>query len=883
MNIRVLLFVVLVSGCHSLMAQTGNYFLSNYTPSDERIDYLTFNMTQDDKGVIYFANKSGVLQFDGRNWTLIPTPGPIYTVTSKGSDIFAAGSNGYGKLTWGGDTQSFVSLSDDQPEASQILSCLTSADDAYFLSEHALYVYSMTTGKTALVIKAQPQQVFSGLYKVSDSVYVETQKEGLLKLDKGKLIPSSIGLPGHLSVVFCSLLKDGNKVLIGSDSGRLFVHDEKGLKEIAIKDRSFMENNLMIDGVWVTNDLIAIGTIRRGVVFIDPNTGDTQEVINYHTGLPDNEVYSMLCDRNQGVWVAHDYGFTRIAPNLPFRSYNHYPGLSGNLLCAHGFKGRLYVGTTVGLFALEKEELYEEEIVVPVTQEKVIPESPPKPKKGLLSFLKKETKPAKKQVVQAPPKAKRVLKSVQFVFKRVEGVEGNVSQLIEADKKLLAGGIGGVLEVEDLKSKAIVREPVRSIFLSPSLNQLLVSTFEEEMMSFAANQKGEWTETHLLDTLVEPINYIFEDKLQNIWLCSKANVFKVEVVDGAISDIASIPFSNPTMDEPVGVAWGSEVYLAASGFFNRFDITQNKFVRFNNNKLPVAKKYFASAGYFWFYDGHRWRNVDEALQKTLKLEWLGLFPNIRYLSPTGNGDGLWVITGSNELYNFSINRAAVVQTRYPLFLREVRAQTNKIAPASSLTISQLESAVTFEFIQPDFLGMKAIEYRYRVSGISKDWSPWSANNNIVNFSYLPTGEYKVEVQTHDLMTTVAESDQIDQVQQVVLVVEPPYWKRSWFYAIEFAFFSFLVFISLRLSSANSKYRYISRLLSVLTVIMLIQFIQTVVASQISFTSTPVIDFFIQVFIALLVLPIEGYLRKFMIRSVEGRLETTRLWDEKQKP
>jgi FlaA1/EpsC-like NDP-sugar epimerase len=117
------------------------------------------------------------------------------------------------------------------------------------------------------------------------------------------------------------------------------------------------------------------------------------------------------------------------------------------------------------------------------------------------------------------------------------------------------------------------------------------------------------------------------------------------------------------------------------------------------------------------------------------------------------------------------------------------------------------------------------------------------------------------------------------VQQIELEVEPPYWRQSWFYASEFAFFTILVVLSLKLSSGNSKYQYISRLLSVLTVIMLIQFIQTVVSSQISIKSTPVIDFFIQVFIALLILPIEGLLRKFIIRSSEDQGKTAHLWDE----
>ena len=178
----------------------------------------------------------------------------------------------------------------------------------------------------------------------------------------------------------------------------------------------------------------------------------------------------------------------------------------------------------------------------------------------------------------------------------------------------------------------------------------------------------------------------------------------------------------------------------------------------------------------------------------------------------------------------------------------------------------------FEFIEPDFLSMKAIEYHYKVNGLRADWTPYSVNNNVVNFSYLPIGKYTVEVQSRDLMGS--ESD----VREIAFEVEPPYWKQSWFFAAEFIFFSLCVFVSLRLGSANSKYRLISRLLSVLTVIMLIQFLQTVVASYFSFQSTPVKEFFVQVLIALLVLPIEELLRKFIMRSSHAKTDIPHLWD-----
>jgi hypothetical protein len=891
MNLKALLVVVLLAFGFTSKAQNGNYFLSHYTPSDERIDYLTFDMAQGDKGVLYFANKSGVLEFDGRNWSLISTPGPIYTVTTQGDDVFVGGFSGFGKLIWGPDgEQAYQSLSQDQPDATQILSSLRVGDTVYFLNEQAIYIYSATAAKTDTVIKVSSgQSAFTGLYDVGGTICIGTEKDGLLKMDKGKLVKTSFGLPEKLKLLFCSTLKTSKSVLLGTDSNRFFVYDRAALKEIQLKDKSFLEHNVTVGGTWVSENLIAIGTLRGGVIFIDPQTGDTKEIINYYTGLPDNEMYSILCDRNQGVWIAHDYGFTRIAPFLPFRSYSHYPGLEGSLLCAHSFKGQLYAGTTLGLYTLVKEELYEDEPVLTPLQEQALtaPEESLKSKKGPVSSLKKEKRPQKKptnpkaktksRVVQPPkPTTRRVLKSVQYAFKKVGGTDGKVSLLIEANGKFLAAGIIGVVEVEGVTSKSITQAPVRSFFLSPSLNQLLVGTVNAEIKSFSFDQKEGWRQTHLLDSLQEYVTYMFEDKLQNIWLCARTRVFKVETVDNEITDVINVPFSNPSMDEPLGVSLGSEVYVAASGYFNKYDIRENKFVRFKNNQLPGAKKYFASAGSFWFYDGHQWRTFDDNMKRTLRLEWLGLFQNIRYIAPTGNGEGLWVITGGNDLYNFTSNKVLAEQSDYPLFLREVRSQQSKIAPARSLRISQLESTVSFEFIQPDYLGMKAVEYRYLVQGLNKDTSAWSTSNNIVNFSYLPTGEYKVIVQTRDLMGKKSK------VEQIELQVEPPFWKQSWFYAAEFTFFSMLVFLSLRLSTANNKYRFLSRLLSLLTVIMLIQFIQTVVASQISFKSTPVIDFFIQVFIALLVLPIEGYLRKFMIRSAEGAALPSRLWDQRSK-
>jgi len=296
--------------------------------------------------------------------------------------------------------------------------------------------------------------------------------------------------------------------------------------------------------------------------------------------------------------------------------------------------------------------------------------------------------------------AKYALKVAGYVYKRVAGIDGKVTQLIEANNQLLAAGIFGVASVEGQKSTPITLAPVRSVYVSNSVGQLLASTLDDEIKSFLPDAKG-WPETKLLDTLNDYVSYIFEDKLQNIWLCGRTDAIKVETVDGQISAVERVPFSNPTIDESVGIAYGTEVYVATGGSFHRYDIKDNVFKKYDS--LPGPKRYFASAGYFWFNDGHRWRTVDSRMQAALKLEWLGLFSNIRYIAPADK-ENLWVITGNNELYKFSGGLAKQYKNDYPLFLREVRGQQNKIAPSHTIIVSQLESTVDFEFIQPDFLG-----------------------------------------------------------------------------------------------------------------------------------------------------------------------------------
>lgn len=860
-----------------VVAQPGHYFLSHYKPGNDNISYLSFDIQQDRQGILYFANQSGVLQFDGRNWTMISVPGAVYALSLSDSDeIFVGNSSGFGRLGLNSENKlTYLSLSDSLPKAKNIFAASSLDSVAYFLTDEKLFQYNIITQKAKELASAPKEWgSFTGLYHLTTGIYASTENGGLKKITGTGIQPSDITGLNNVQLIFSERSPDQRTDLIGADDGRFFLR-KKGIavRQLKLADSVYLNANVVVNASWVTDQMVALGTLRGGVVFVNIDSNETLQISNYYTGLPDNEIYSLHTDRHHGVWVAHDYGFTRIAPFLPFRTFNHYKGLQGNLLCVASNGNEVYVGTTLGLFRLTKEEIYQEEVydVKRTVAEKVAVEeviqAQKKGKRGILGLLKKKSKEEPPPVVAKEPKkttkvitqkkTRRVLKGIEYVYKQVEEISGKVDQLSIVDKRLLSSGVGGVFEINGLKATPISREPVRLVFYSKHLGELLISTYDDDILAFKPSKSG-WTSADFPDSLSAHADYMFEDNLQDLWICSRDYAIKIGIEEGEILDAETIPLPSASVDKTVGLAYGQEVYLTQNGAFYHYASFKNTFVRYDS--LPGPKKYFASAGYFWFYDGHKWRTVDRRLQGTIKTEWLSLFPDIRFLAPAEQGKSLWFITSSNELYRFSGDSYQINLETNPLFLKEAKSKQAQLTPKADWKVDERESSLSLEFIQPDYVGEQAVEYRYQVIGLNDVWSDWSTLNNVINFSFLPPGDYKVLVQSKDLFDKVTELDTIK------FSVVPPYWKRPWFYALEFLFFGTLVVLSLRISGANSRYRYLSRFLSALTVIMLIQFIQTVASSNITMESTPVADFFIQVLIALLVLPVEEFLRKKMMNA-----------------
>lgn len=890
---RHIVCLILLLGFFKSYSQTGNYFLSHYSPGKERFSNVCFDMVQGDRGVMYFATRSGVLEFDGRNWDLISGNGAVYSLQlNRQKEIYWSGTNGYGKVDTSvpGDHKLKV-LSGEG--VTDVYKNLIVNDKLYFVTEQAVYIEQKNQPVT--VIKSSNLTgSFGAIFELFGSVYINTQRGGIFKVGDDKLLRSALDIPTGTEVTFSSGMN--NFYILGLSNNKvLLTGEDLRLKELNMKDQAYADASVVVNGSWVNRDLFVLGTLRGGMMFIQSGSGNTQEIVNYNTGLPDNEVYTLMLDKSLCVWAAHEYGFTRVAPYLPFRSFSHYTGLAGNLLCATSFEGKEYVGTSLGLFRLEKEEVYDEityyedvevksnepqasDKTTTAGKEEKTAQTQESKKKGFLQFFRrsrdnekstatvKDNSTAAKESKGAPKnstakkyrsvkKTQRVLRSSQYVYKKVLGIDAKVTQLFELDGKLIAAGLAGAFEIDELIAKPILEEPVLTGYASANLNVALFSTYSSEVRVFQPIENNQWKSLNFLENVDDRIDAMVDGIGQELWLCALDKAYRLDIADGQVKNIQTVSIDNPTYNNITCIHWKNDIILANDQGFLRFDRQKNTFEHIDSLAKPVH--YFSDGENILYNDNHAWNILGKAHGQS-NLQLLNLLQNLRFVSIDQNGENLWLITENNELYKFFGERFTPYEAGNQPLLRAVRNNDAKV-DLLNFEVSENKSTLTFEVIQPDFLAPQSIEYRYRLKGLDEDWSEWSTNNYIINYPYLPSDDYILMVQSRDIFGKVHE------LANVSFEVLPPYWQRPWFYALEFLVFSGLVLLSFRLSN---RYRIISRLLSLLTIIMLIQFIQTVASATFETKESPVTDFFIQVVIAFLILPVEGYLRNLMFRSVD---------------
>ncbi len=841
------------------IAQTGSYYLAQYNLKERALSNYNYDIVQDSRGLIYMANLKGVLVSDGLDWSVIETPYSVFALDFDDNDNLYVGGrkeiaviNKTGKLS-----ESYQVISTISQE---IFDIKYHQNKVYFLSESTLYVYD-TGSKNLHLIKKPFEDLFFSLMEIDGQLYVSSIKNGIQTISEGKLTNHTLTLP--LPALDAISSKKGDQLII-TGNGNYFIKKAgvTNYKEFKINDDGYLDQNTPVNISWVNSNILVFSTLSGGVVFIDATSGNVVQYMNYENGLLDNEILTLFVGKNNIVWCATPQGVSIIAPEIPIRNFASYKGLSGNIQVVYEFNKRLFVGTSVGLYELVKKSVFEDVVSYKkiITTEEVITEAEPKKKKGLFRRKNKRASPitTTRSKTSYKKQVQKLLLSQSFEFEKFENIDAKIVQLVDFNGELLIGSLSGVYQLAGKQANRIFEEPVVYMYKPENYDFLMVSTYTKEVKVLKP-QSNQWITTGLLDGLDDFVEQIEQGKNGSLWLCGADSVYRVVLSNAyTLDDVEVYPIHNPHWERIYANPYqGKTYFLNTSGYYYYEDHAIKKDTIIAQQIGLPTNIILSSKDKLWINTGHFWYGQGEDLNSSLN--FISLFEDPKYISELGDNK-FWVVTGDNQLYKIDGEKIKSITRKFELFLEKAQKDSVALPVTTLLGNFEQQSSLSFKFASPDYTNIYQTEYQYRLVGLSSDWSEWGKNNNEIVFPYLPAGAYELEVRARDALGNEKISESIK------FSILAPYWKRPWFYLAELLFFGGLMALSVFINRKKHKFSILSRLLTFLTLIFIVEFVQTIAEAKFETNQSPVINFFIQVAIALSILPVEGVLRKFITKK-----------------
>ena len=326
----------------------------NYNAAEYDAGNQNWMVSQAENKNLYFANGTGLLEFNGTEWSLYPVPNNtiVRSVKVVGKKIFTGAymevgywqENKYGTLD-------YTSLLDKFPEkvsdGEQFWHIENSEDIMIFQSFEKLYLYHLGTDEVTNV-KTNSSSPISNLFKVGENIYYQQEEQGVFLIKNGKpelLIPSEV--IGDLEFVHLSL-RD-NQLHIICKSGEFFTWNGAELIPFNLGLTKKMDGLSIFYALDLEDKSFILGTVENGVYHVNPD-GVVIENFNQTNGLLNNTILSLFEDVDKNIWAGLDNGIGVININSAFEIFQDKNGRIGSVYTSIKDKEYLYLGTNQGLY-----------------------------------------------------------------------------------------------------------------------------------------------------------------------------------------------------------------------------------------------------------------------------------------------------------------------------------------------------------------------------------------------------------------------------------------------------------------------------------------------------------------------------------------------------
>ncbi|MGE0089326.1 MAG: ATP-binding protein [Bacteroidales bacterium] len=757
-----IIFLVLASFLFSseICAQERGLLLSKYySPKDYKQGVQNWSVTQDKRGVLYFGNAYGVMEYDGVNWRLIKVANnsAARCLSINENNVLFVGAfgelgcllpNEKGELLY----NSLMPLLDNEhADFGEIWDINCFSDSVFFLSDKYLFLYN----NNKFDYWESKKERFYLSYNVNNDLYIQEMGKGLLKFEKGSLNLIEKG-EFFTDIRIHSIFPLEDKLLICTRSDGFFIYEKKdgkvsikSLGEISTQTKKINEyfiKHSFYHGVKIHNNQLALASITDNIIIVDPNWNVTDVIDSKSIGIKGSSFY-LYYRNNQSLWLALDNGVCHVDVLSPFRYWNEEAGIHGTLSDVAIQNNYHYAATGSGVYwtPIKSTDIFSNSNFYPIDEifEQVW---------GFLYF-------------QPFPESQQLPSMANY------NSNSNTILLLASNR--------GLFQIKGAEAiKLVDKYAYRLYQYKKNPTKLFFSS--NTGISMLTYKKGQWENNGSMFGIKDLVRDIREDSLGNLWLISPfKGLFHIE---NPLS-LNNQSFTKHLYDTSDGFSSVQDVYIyeSDSGFIF---ISDKQLYRFRSNTRRFEKIDYNPTEI----------SGDTLSEYRVKGEVISDVYQTTYEDPTlwfGTTKGVFKFDTTNFRNYFDVFPAIIRQvavgdsiiyygTNYKPYKSASKAKFPNLllnpdpVVSNGVILSYKDNSLTFSFANPSFDDESKNLYSCLLDDYDKDWSSWNSEAKRV-YTNLPEGKYVFKVKSKNLY----------QVESAVASFEfeilPPWYRTIWAY------------------------------------------------------------------------------------------------------
>lgn len=720
--------------------EIGNPIWELHTPKEYGAHGQNFAAVQDRRGVMYFGNFAGVLEYDGTTWRTIPTRNyakvsSLFFDEVTGTVFVGANSEfGYLKPNAKGTLQ-FQSLSDRIPSAfGEITNIVKTRAGILFIGKRNMFLW-----KGRLLQEWRTDDPILGSFDVDGKLYLYQKKKGINIFENNTLSPVQINprLPVLLDIASMLPLDDKSVLVVTSNQG-LFKITGTYLDQFICPANAYLMANQVSSGIRLMDNSLAIATLQGGVIRLD-NRGNIVQQIQGEN-FEDVQVNSMFQSRGGILWLALNDGLIQVDVPAPMSVYDDAIGVKGEVNHLLRYRNTLYIATLNGLFYLDG------------------PQSKP------VSSIN-----ASCLYLDSSPRGLLVATS-----KGIYQVNGTSSQALTTDFTICLHtlrtnpntvfvGLANGLAILDLARKSYRQVP----------------GIDDQIIGITENDQGEiWLETlskGLIRTNAEAVNKKFY---------------------GDKEGLGTLLYNQTLFGTEGLIAWNK------NGTF-RYDPATDRFVAYNLFQTDTTSALYWKGEIVQDRNGNLWstRGDEKFISFYKKKDTSGYVEIVRpfrafsdrtFKAIYPESDSIVWFGGPEGAIRFDLKQQDDYLESYPGLIRRINLKadslayngytlgtsTQAVAAPERIKIGFNYNDISFQFSATSFNVGEELTFRYFLENYDDTWAEWTTQNQ-KEYTNLSPGRYRFRVKARNMYAIESEEATFD------FVIATP-WYRMWWAFLAYA-------------------------------------------------------------------------------------------------